>query len=155
MELEKLNLEDNDIQTEVNQDIQDKLIKNSSESDSVKTPYQIVRNAITTGDIKDILELTQEFYEELKTVLEDEEEYEDEPSTPKEIIIQLMSDRFESCSNTMEMNEILKKVGYDSPFAEDYANHIEADPLDMSLWEWIEHFVVLSLDRLVYYEMHE
>jgi hypothetical protein len=108
-----------------------------------------VRNLISSGKIKDILQLKEGFYEELKEGLEEEEEFEDEPSCPEELIIQLMSNRFQSCSEeSMKMNEILEKVGFDSQFAEDFANHIEADPLDMSLWDWIHHFVVSTLDHL-------
>jgi hypothetical protein len=107
-----------------------------------------VRNSISSGKIKDILQLKQEFYEELKQFLQ-EAELEDEPSSPKEIIIHLMSNRFQYCSGeSMQMIEILEKVGFDSQFAEDFANHIEADPLDMSLWDWIDHFVVSTLDHL-------
>jgi hypothetical protein len=81
--------------------------------------------------------------------LEEEEEFEGEPSCPEELIIQLMSKRFQYCSEeSMAMNDILKKVGFDSQFAEDFANHIEADPLDMSRWDWIHHVVVSSLDHL-------
>ncbi len=81
--------------------------------------------------------------------MEEEEEYAEEPSFPKEIILQLMANRFQSCSEeSMKMNEILEKVGFDSQFAEDFANHIEVDPLDMSLWDWIRCFVVSTLDRL-------
>jgi len=120
-----------------------------SKADENTTPYLIIRKSISTGTIKDTLNLTQEFYEDLKTCLEEEEEYEDEPSSPKEVILQLMSNRFESCSEeSMEMNEILENVGFNSMFAENYANHIEADPLDMSLWGWINHFVVYSLDMM-------
>jgi hypothetical protein len=109
-----------------------------------------VRNSIRSGKIKDILQLKEGFYEELKACLEEEEEYEDEPSSPKEVILQLMSNRFQSCSEeSMQMNEILEKVGFDSQFAEDFANHIKDDPLDMSLWDWICHFVVSTLDRLI------
>ncbi len=109
-----------------------------------------MRNSIRSGKIKDILQLKEGFYEELKEGLEEEEEFEDEPSSPKEIILQLMSNRFESCSEeSMTMFEILENVGFDSQFAEDYANHIEADPLDMSRWDWIHHFVVSSLDHLL------
>ena len=118
-------------------------------TDVTATPYQIVKNSISSGKIKDILQLKQEFYEELNECLEEEEEFEDETSWPEEIILQLISNRFQSCSEeSMKMNEILEKVGFDSQFAEDFANHIEADPLDMSLWDWIHHFVVSTLDHL-------
>ncbi len=118
-------------------------------TDENATPYQIVRNSISSGKIKDILQLKQEFFDELKECFEEEEEYEDEPSSPEEIILQLMSNSFWSCSEeSMQMNEILEKVGFDSQFAEDFANHIEADPLDMCLWDWIHHFVVSTLDHL-------
>ncbi len=81
--------------------------------------------------------------------MEEEEEFGDEPSSPKEIILQLISNRFQSCNEEgMQVNEILEKVGFKSQFAEDYANHIDADPLDMSLWDWIRFFVVSTLDRL-------
>ncbi len=108
-----------------------------------------MRNLISSGKIKDILHLKQGFYEEVKECLEEEEEFEDEPSCPEEIILQLMSNRFQSCSEeSMRMKEILDKVGFDSQFAEDFANHIEADPLDMTLWDWIHHFVISTLDHL-------
>jgi hypothetical protein len=81
--------------------------------------------------------------------MEEEEENEHMPSSPEEIILQLMSNRFQSCAEeSMQVNEILEKVGFDSKFAEEFSNHIEADPLDMSLWDWIDHFVVSTLDRL-------
>ncbi len=118
-------------------------------TDENATPYQIVRNSISTGKIKDILQLKQGFYEDLKECLEEEEDYADEPSSPKEVILQLMSNRFQSCSEeSMQMKMILEKVGFDSQFAEDFSNHIQADPLDMSLWDWIHHFVVSTLDHL-------
>jgi hypothetical protein len=118
-------------------------------TDENSTPYQIMRNAIDNGDIIDILQLSEKFYDELKECLEEEDEYEDEIICPKESIVQLMSNRFQSCSEeSMTMKMILEKVGFDSQFAEDFANHIEADPLDMTLWDWIHHFVFSTLDHL-------
>jgi hypothetical protein len=113
-------------------------------TDENASTYQI----ISSGKIIDILQLKHGFYAELQQCLQ-EEELEDEPSWPEEILLQLMSNRFESCSKeSMQVNEILEKVGFVSQFAEDFANHIKADPLDMTLWDWIHHFVVSTLDHL-------
>jgi hypothetical protein len=119
-------------------------------TDENSTPYQIMRNAINNGDIIDILELSRKFYDELKECFEEEDEYEDEIICPKELIAQMMFNRFKSCSEeSIQMNEILETVGFNSQFAEDFASHIEDDPLDMSLWDWIHHLVVSTLDHLV------
>jgi hypothetical protein len=112
------------------------------------TPYLIIRKSIENGEIIDILRLKQCFYETLKECFE-EEEKEGETVSAKEVILQMMSNRFQSCSEeSMTMKMILETVGFDSQFAEDFSNHIEADPLDMSLWDWIHSFVVSTMDRL-------
>jgi hypothetical protein len=60
-----------------------------------------------------------------------------------------MSNRFQSCSQeSMKVEDILKEVGFNDEFSEDFSNRIQADPLDLSLWDWICCFVVSTLDQL-------
>ncbi len=113
-----------------------------------ENPSEIIRKSIENAEIIDILQLKQSFYETLKGCLEEEEE-EGETVSAKEVILQLMSNRFQSCSQeSMKVEDILKEVGFNDEFSEDFSNRIEADPLDLSLWDWIRCFVVSTLDRL-------
>ncbi len=124
-------------------------------TDETTTPYEIIKDLISSGKIIDILQLSLEFYEKLKKCLEEEEEFEDEPCSLKEILLQQMYYKFKFCSeNHMTNRMVLETVGFDSQFAKDFSIHIEDDPLDMSLWDWIRHFVVSTLDRLLIKCLH-
>jgi len=116
-------------------------------------PLQFLWNAMESGDIMKILQLSESFYEVLIQVWKDED-WEEIPSV-NEIVLDLMKNNFQTCrEDSMKTAEILNSVGFEKDFSKDFADHIEEDPLDMSLWDWIRHFVNSTLDHLLMKPLH-
>ena len=67
-------------------------------------------------------------------------------NTIQQMILELMSQEFEE---NLPLENLLKKVGFCNEFAFKFSQHILSHCLDMSWWEWIEHFIGTALDGAV------
>ena len=120
-----------------------------------KSDAQTISRLIESGEIANLLQLNRDFCQKLKQTWHNQDT--NQMIFPAQIILDLMSQECGALPTNLKSTiwgpatlfKILISTGFCCLFAYEFSKHILSDWLDMSLWEWIEHFITSSLDRII------
>jgi hypothetical protein len=123
----------------IQQSSKNEKIQHSSKSQELLFEFKSVEKMFQSGKLQSLLGLNNSFFQEIQS--QTNEGALGDESSIQEIVLQLLRKRFENLNQSGDPKVLLEKIGFEEGIAKSLKEHIDRNPLDLSLWDWIEHFV--------------
>jgi hypothetical protein len=123
----------------IQQSSKNEKIQQSSKSQELLFEFKSVEKMFQSGKLQSLLGLNNSFFQEIQS--QTNEGALGDESSIQEIVLQLLRKRLENLNQSGDPKVLLEKIGFEEGIAKSLKEHINRNPLDFSLWDWIEHFV--------------
>jgi hypothetical protein len=123
----------------IQQSSKNEKIQQSSKSQDLLFEFKSVESMFQSGKLQSLLGLNNSFFQEIQS--QTNEEALGDESSIQEIVLQLLRKRLENVNQSGDPKVLLEKIGFEEGKAKSLTEYIDRNPLDLSLWDWIEHFV--------------